>query len=255
MTRAQQLRICLLICAMLAVMGFLAAQILPLERPSTGIPPAVEQTPYSFGPASFDGIGKFYMGREISDMIAGHGAIRWLERADREQSEKPAVVIAELDLRPDSVVADIGAGSGYFTFRIAPLIPRGKIYAVEIGPDMLAYLKTKTVEAGIDNVVVHEGTPSDTRLPAGKLDVAFMVDAYHEFSHPREMMESILTALKPGGRVVFVEYRGEDPQIPIKPRHKMTVAQLTKEMNALGLVKVRVNTDLPTQHITTYRKP
>ncbi len=210
---------------------------------------------YTYGERSFDGIGKYYMGREISDMISGHGAIRWLERADREQGEKPALVIRELELRPDSVVADIGAGSGYFTFRIAPLIPQGRIFAVEIGTEMLEFLREKKERTAAHNVIVHEGTPADTRLPAGQVDVAFMVDAYHEFSHPREMMNSIVAALKPGGRVVFVEYRGEDPDIPIKPRHKMTVAQLTKEMNAVGLERVRVNNDLPVQHITTFRKP
>lgn len=249
MNRSSRKSLILLIPLLLLVSGFLGWQ---LTRPQ----PDIQEAPhYSYGRANFDGIGKFYMGREISNVIGGHGAIRWLERTNRERSEKPAIVIGELDLKPDSVVADIGAGSGFFTFRIAPRIPEGRIFAVEIGREMLEYLNRKKTELGADNVVVHEGDVQDTRLPGRTIDVAFMVDAYHEFSHPREMMESIIAALKPGGRVVFVEYRGEDPDIQIKPLHKMTVAQLTKEMAAVGLERVRVNYDLPIQHITTFRKP
>ena len=196
----------LLISSIAASLLWCGWQVFQPNRP-TAAALSGRQDIYQYGDASSDGIGKFYMGREISSMIEGHGAIRWLERADREASEKPDIVIAEMHLKPDTVVADIGAGSGYFTFRIAPQIQQGKIYAVEIGKDMLDFLNTKKAEMGATNVVVHEGLPSDTQLPGNTIDIAFMVDAYHEFSHPREMMESIVQALKPGGRVVFVEYR------------------------------------------------
>lgn len=213
------------------------------------------QQPYTFSTASTDGTGKFYMGREIAGMISGHGAIEWLERNDREETEKPQVVIKSMGLKSTEVVADIGAGSGYFTFRIAALVPQGKVYAVEIGPEMLDYLERKKQELRIENVIVQPGEVDDTRLPAGSIDIAFMVDAYHEFSYPREMMRSIVRALKPGGRVIFVEYRGEDPDLPIKPLHKMTIDQLKKEMNAVGLRWTSINNELPSQHISTFIKP
>jgi len=211
-------------------------------------------TPYHHAEPSADGTGKIYMGREIAGMISGHGAIEWLERNDREETEKPRVVIDALGLKPDDVVADIGAGSGYFTFRIAPLVPRGRVYAVEIGPEMLDFLEQKKKELGLNNVIVQPGQIENAGLARGSIDIAFMVDAYHEFSHPREMMKSIVRALKPGGRVMLVEYRGEDPQLAIKPLHKMTVDQLKKEMAAAGLKWLNTNNELPSQHISTFIK-
>lgn len=210
--------------------------------------------PYHHAQASADGTGKFYMGREIAGMISGHGAIEWLERAGREEAEKPRVVIDALGLRPDDVVADIGAGSGYFSFRIAPLVPQGRVYAVEIGPEMLEFLEQKKKELGLNNVIVQPGQIDDAGLARGSIDIAFLVDAYHEFSHPREMLASIVRALKPGGRVMLVEYRGEDPGLPIKPLHKMTVEQLKKEMAAAGLKWLNTNNELPSQHISTFIK-
>ncbi len=209
---------------------------------------------YSYGAASEDGIGKFYMGREISDLVNGHGAIAWLERQDRNETEKPEVLIRELQLKSDDVVADIGAGSGYFTFRIAPLIPKGRMIAVEIDDKMIGYLHDRKRQLSLSNVEIHKGDIENTGLPARSVDIAFMVDAYHEFSHPREMMESIVRALKPGGRVVLVEYEGEDPNNMVKRLHKMTVAQIRKEMEAVGLTWVRTSYDLPIQHITIFTK-
>lgn len=209
---------------------------------------------YTYGAKSSDGIGKFYMGREISDLVSGHGAIAWLERQDRNETEKPEVLIKELALKPTDVVADIGAGSGYFTFRMAPLLKQGEIYAVEIDDEMIDYLKRAAYQKKLGNIRVHRGTIQDTRLPENSIDIAFMVDAYHEFSHPREMMNSIVTALKPEGRVILVEYEGEDPNNQVKRLHKMTVEQIKKEMGAVGLEWVRTSYELPIQHISIFKK-
>ena len=194
------------------------------------------------------------MGREISHVV-GHGAIRWLERPEREREELPEEVVKNMDLRPTDVVADIGAGSGYFTFRIAPHVPEGKVLAVDIQEAMLNFITLRAGAKNLDHVVAHQGEIEDTKLPEGEVDVVLMVDAYHEFSHPREMMESIFKGLKPGGRVVLLEYRGEDPEVPIKPLHKMTEAQSKREMEAVGLVWKETRTFLPSQHFMVFEKP
>jgi len=209
---------------------------------------------YSTKPASRDGIGKVYMGREISHVV-GHQAIQWLERKDREQEEKPDAVVENMELKPTDVVADIGAGSGYFTFRIAPKIPEGKIYAVDIQDAMLNFITLRAQSKKLKNVVAHKGEIQDTKLPENAIDMAFMVDAYHEFSHPREMMESIVKALKPGGRLILLEYRGEDPNVPIKPLHKMTQWQAKREMAAVGLEWKETRDFLPSQHFMVFVKP
>lgn len=209
---------------------------------------------YTHGAPSPGGTGKFYMGREISQVM-GHRGADWLERPSRERDEAPDSLVERLGLAPGDVVADIGAGSGYFTFRIAPLVPEGAVFAVDIQPEMLDIIRERMRERGEDNVVPLLGAVDDTRLPADSVDVALLVDAYHEFSHPREMMESIVRALRPGGRVVLVEYRGEDPSIPIKPLHKMTQDQARTELSAAGLVWVDTLEFLPRQHVMIFEKP
>lgn len=213
-----------------------------------------EESHYSSKAPSRDGIGKVYMGREISQVVSQH-AIGWLERRDREGEERPSLVMDQLDLEQDDVVADIGAGSGYFSFLIAPLVPEGKVVAVDIQEEMLEFIEAKKKLKKVRNIETHLGTIEDTRLPEKSVDVAIMVDAYHEFSHPREMAQSIVEGLKPGGRIVFLEYRGEDPTVPIKPLHKMTVKQVTREMEAVGMEFVEVRDFLPIQHFLVYRKP
>ncbi|GAB4535574.1 MAG: class I SAM-dependent methyltransferase [Pleurocapsa sp.] len=201
-----------------------------------------------------DGIGKYYMNREIAQVM-GHQAMMWLERSSREIEEKPQQTIAELALKPDDVVADIGAGTGYFSFRIAQQVPEGKVYAVDIQPEMLdaiAYLKQ---EKQIQNVETVLGKPDDPQLLANSIDLAVMVDAYHEFAYPREMMEGIVEALKPGGRVVLLEYRQENPLIMIKYLHKMTQKQVKKEMKAVGLQWQETKEFLPEQHFFVFTKP
>jgi ubiquinone/menaquinone biosynthesis C-methylase UbiE len=201
-----------------------------------------------------DGIGKFYLGREIAHVM-GHEAAPWLERAEREQEEHPEQLIEELQIRAGQVVADIGAGTGYFSRRLAGKVgPTGKVFAEDIQPEMLTLLSNKMAAVGITNVISILGTTTDSKLPPGSVDLVLMVDVYHEFDWPCEMMEAICRSLKPGGRVVFVEFRGEDPGVPIKRLHKMTEAQVRKEMASQPLQWVETNRQLPWQHIIIFKK-
>ncbi len=204
--------------------------------------------------ASKDGTGKIYMDREIS-LVMGHTGINWLERASRDREENPARAVQGLELAPDAVVADIGSGSGYYTFRIAPLIPKGYVIGVDIQPEMVSYLTSKAKELGIDNVKSHLGKIDSIALKSESIDAVIFVDAYHEFSHPNEMMQSVFHALRPKGRVYLIEYRAEDPKVPIKPLHKMTEEQAIKEMKVVGLKHVRTDTFLPWQHFMIFEKP
>lgn len=203
---------------------------------------------------SRDGIGKFYMGREIAHFMSHQGA-DWLERPEREEEEHTSKLVAQLGIKRGDTIADIGAGTGYFSRRLATNTgPSGRVFAVEIQPEMLDLLTNQTARAGITNVVPVLGTITDPKLPPSSVDLAILVDVYHEFDHPWEMMQSIVRALKTGGRVVFVEFRGEDPAVPIKPLHKMTEAQLKKEMSAQALEWVETIGVLPRQHIIIFRK-
>ncbi|HWZ42053.1 MAG TPA: class I SAM-dependent methyltransferase [Candidatus Saccharimonadales bacterium] len=199
-----------------------------------------------------NGTGKFYMGREIAQVM-GPGGIPWLDRPQREDEEHPALVVDALELRGGETVADLGAGSGYFTFRIAPKVgPAGKVLAVEIQDEMIKTLRQRAAAQNILNVEVVKGGENDPHLPAHGVDVVLMVDVYHELAWPFEVMTKVRKALKPGGRVVFVEYRQEDPQVRIKEVHKMSVTQLEKEMKAVGLEHLRTVETLPIQHIIIF---
>lgn len=201
-----------------------------------------------------DGIGKFYLGREIAQVM-GHQGADWLERPSREEEEQPALVMKALRLKPGEAVADIGAGTGYYSRRLALAVgTNGTVYAVEIQQEMLDILTNKMESLGIHNVRPVLGTVTDPRLAPSSVDLILMVDVYHEFDHPREMVEAMVRALKPGGRMVFVEFRGEDPQVPIKPLHKMTEAQVRKEMAAFPLHWVETLEMLPIQHIIVFQK-
>jgi ubiquinone/menaquinone biosynthesis C-methylase UbiE len=202
---------------------------------------------------SRDGIGKFYLNREIAKVM-GHQEMLWLERPSREIQEQPNKVVEALNLKPTDVVADIGAGTGYFSFRIASLVPQGKVYAVDIQPEMLDVINFLKTENNVTNVELVLGTLSNPNLPENSIDVALMVDAYHEFEYPREMMEALVKSLKPGGRVMLVEYRQENPLIPIKTLHKMTQKQVKKEMNAVGLSWQETQEFLPQQHFMVFQK-
>jgi len=201
-----------------------------------------------------DGTGKVYRGREIA-IPMGHRGAGWLERAERERQEDTHTLVRELALLPSDVVADIGAGTGYITFRLSPLVPEGRVFAVDIDEKMLEDMRTRMLRTGVTNIVPILGKVDDPGLPVDSIDVALMVDAYHEFSHPLEMMRGIVRALRPGGRVVLVEYRQEDPKVPIKPLHKMSQAQARAEMEAVGLVWIQTSDILPWQHLMVFRKP
>jgi ubiquinone/menaquinone biosynthesis C-methylase UbiE len=201
-----------------------------------------------------NGTGIFYMGREMAQVM-GHQAADWLDRPEREAEEAPSLLIRALKFKPGQVVADIGAGSGYLTLPIAKLVaPSGKVFAVEIQQEMLDIILSKGKETGIKNVVPILGTPSDPKLPPSSCDLIFMVDVYHEFDHPYEMTAAMVRALKPGGRLVFVEYRGEDPNVPIKEVHKMTEKQVRREMALFPIRYVETLRVLPRQHILIFRK-
>jgi ubiquinone/menaquinone biosynthesis C-methylase UbiE len=201
-----------------------------------------------------NGTGKFYMGREIAQVM-GPGGIEWLDRPEREDEERPTKVLDSLDLHPGEVVADLGAGSGYFTFRISPKVgENGKVLAVEIQEAMLNTLRARAGAMKATNVEVVQGSDIDPHLPVRSVDIVLVVDVYHELAYPFEVMTKVREALKPGGRVVFVEYRKEDPAVRIKEVHKMSVKQLEKEMNAVGLVLVRTMETLPLQHIVIFEK-
>jgi ubiquinone/menaquinone biosynthesis C-methylase UbiE len=213
--------------------------------------PAVAQ--YSPVPASSDGIGVSYMGREIAHVM-GHEGADWLERPERVTEEQPERVVDAMQLRPTDIVADIGAGTGYFSILIARKVPQGGVLAEDIQPEMIALMRAKIGPEGKSNIHPILGTVDDPHLPPGSVDKVLMVDAYHEFDKPLEMMQAIVRSLKPDGQVVFVEYRGEDPSVPIKPHHKMTEAQLSKEMAAVNLHLVRRFEELHWQHVLIYER-
>lgn len=199
------------------------------------------------------GIGKFYMGREIA-FVMGHQAADWLNRPGRVEEERPDEVVANMGLKPTDVVADIGAGSGYFSFRIAKLVPEGKVMAVDIQPEMLALIDHQKAINKVTNIEGVLGQIDDPNLPPNSIDSAIMVDAYHEFSHPFEMINGIYEALRPGGRIFLLEYRGEDDSVPIRPLHKMTEEQVVKEMSVFGLEWTDTLDFLPWQHMMIFTK-
>ncbi|RCJ19317.1 methyltransferase type 11 [Nostoc sp. ATCC 43529] len=201
-----------------------------------------------------DGIGKYYMGREIAKVMGYTGA-GWLERPRREVEEQPSKIVSVLNIKPNDVVADIGAGTGYLSFRIAPLLTTGKVLAVDVQPEMLEIIELFKQEKNIINVEPVLATLTDPNLTPESIDLALMVDAYHELEYPQEVMQKVVNALKPGGKVVLVEYRGENPFIMIKRLHKMTQKQVRKEMQAVGLVWRETKNLLPQQHLMVFKKP
>jgi SAM-dependent methyltransferase len=218
------------------------------------------QTPDTAGyesrsPRDPSGIGRYYLGRQIAHVM-GHEGADWLERDDRREEEGTDLLLKELHLKPTDVVADLGAGTGFFSFRMAPLVPQGKVLAEDIQPEMIAELNQRKAKNNMANVRPVLGTTTDPHLPASGVDLVLLVDAYHEFDHPREMGRAIRNALRPHtGRLALVEYRAEDPNVPIKPIHKMTVEQAKKEMSAVGLEFVEVRESLPQQHLMLFRRP
>ena len=208
---------------------------------------------YTQVPLSADGIGKAYMGREIASVMGWQGAA-WLEREEREREERGSVLLKELRLAAGMQVADIGAGTGWHARRMAPMVAPGRVYAVDVQPEMVAMLERVAAQPGLGNVVPVLGGERDSRLAPGSIDLALMVDVYHELAYPAEMLDALVVALKPGGRLVLVEYRAEDDAVPIKPVHKMSQAQIRREVTRHGLAWERTAGSLPWQHVVVFRK-
>lgn len=203
-----------------------------------------------------NGIGKFYMGREIAHVM-GYQAANWLERSEREEEERLSLLVKSLELKPGMTVADVGAGSGVITLMMAEAVgPKGKVMAVDIQDEMLMLLDKKLKRRKIDNVELVLGTAKSPQLKPNTIDLALMVDVYHEFEHPHEMLTELAKSLRPGGRIVFVEYRKEDPKVAIKEVHKMTEAQVKREAGRpeFGLFWKKTVGKLPLQHVVVFEK-
>ncbi len=209
---------------------------------------------YQMVTPSRDGTGKLYMGREISHVM-GHLGAGWLERPSREREERTDLLIQNMGLKDTDSVVDLGAGTGYFSFPIAQQLSAGKVLAIDIEPEMLKRIEQRKTVSGIQNIETVLASKTNPNIPADSVDVVLLVDAYHEFSQPREVMAAVSRGLKPGGRVILVEYRGEDRKVPIKRLHKMTQQQAKKELNAVGLRWQRTDQYLPQQHVMVFTKP
>jgi len=208
---------------------------------------------YTTGPASQGGTGRYYLGRELAHFMSYAGA-DWLERPERETEERTDLVVQYLPLEPNSVVADIGAGSGFFARRIAQRLPAGQVIAVDIQPEMLAILREITLAEGIENIETVLATEQSLNLAPASIDIALFVDVYHELAQPLEVMRELRAALKPGGKVILIEYRAEDPTVPIIPVHKMTAKQARLELEAAGFHYVENLGILPLQHFLIFAR-
>jgi ubiquinone/menaquinone biosynthesis C-methylase UbiE len=194
-------------------------------------------------------------GRRYAQPMSYLGA-DWLDRAERVTEEEPDIALDAIKLVKGSTVADVGAGSGYMTVKMAKRVgPTGKVYANDIQPEMLALLNQRLAKEKITNVETVLGGLDDPKLPAGAIDLILMVDVYHEFSEPQKMLRRMRESLKPGGRLVLLEYRKEDPSVPIRPDHKMSVAEAKLEVEAEGYTLSRVDPVLPRQHILIFTRP
>jgi precorrin-6B methylase 2 len=191
-------------------------------------------------------------GRRYAPVMGYQGA-PWLERSEREDEEAPDIALNVLKIAKGSSVADIGAGSGYITVRLAARVgPTGRVYANDVQPQMLNILGRRLLDRKITNVTLIEGTFDDPKLPPAAVDLVLMVDVYHELSEPQAMLRHLRASLKPGGRLVLLEYRKEDPAVPIKPEHKMSVAEAKMEVEAEGFTLLKVDEALPRQHILIF---
>ena len=201
-----------------------------------------------------NGINKWYMGRQIAHVMS-HFGIEWLERKEREMEENTSQLLKNLAVQPGTAIADIGAGSGYHSTLLSKMVGTGKVYAVDVEPEMIAYLKNRIKLEGHKNIIPVLSTEQKVSLPANSIDIMLLVDVYHEFSFPYEMTLSMLEALKPSGKLVLVEFRAEDPNVPIKTIHKMSERQAVKEFKASGFLFEKNIGNLPWQHCLIFRKP
>lgn len=208
---------------------------------------------YTYKTGDFNGIGKWYLGREIAHVM-GYQGMAWLEREEREQEENTSILLQNMNIKPGDTIADIGAGSGYHLFKMAPMAQVGLIYGVDLQPEMLAAMKLKK-DAGPDkNITLVQGNEQSVKLPENSVDKVLMVDVYHEFNYPYEMLQSVTKAMRPDAKLFLIEYRGEDDSVPIKELHKMTQKQAVKEMKAAGLKLEKNITNLPWQHCMVFVK-
>ena len=215
---------------------------------------AIAQERYTIKAGDPNGIKKWYMGRQIAQVMSHYG-IDWLERQEREMEENTSQLLKNLAIKPGMVIADIGAGSGYHSTMMSKMVGNGKVYAVDVEPEMIAYLNDRITLEGTKNIVPVLSTEQSVSLPGNAIDMMLLVDVYHEFSYPYEMALSMLNALKPGGKLVLVEFRSEDPMVPIKTIHKMSESQAVKELKAAGFIFEKNISNLPWQHCLIFRKP
>ena len=210
-------------------------------------------TLYTYREGDPNGIGKWYMGREIPHVMGFQG-IGWLERSNREEEERTSLLLDNMQIGTEDTIADIGAGSGYHVFKMADIVEEGLVYAVDIQDEMLAAMREKKDQQKVINVKLVKGGPKSVNLPENSVDKILMVDVYHEFDHPSEIIASVVKAMRSDGKLYLIEYRMEDSDVPIKRIHKMSEAQAVKEMKAAGL-KLKQNIDnLPWQHCMVFEK-
>ena len=213
----------------------------------------VTDSVYRYQKASRDGIGKFYMGREIAHIMGAEGS-EWLERDNRNIEENTNLTIQKITLPVNGVVADIGAGTGYYSFKLSAKVPKGKVFAVEVQDEMISYLRNKKLLLKDSVVEIVKGSNHSPNLPDNSIDLAIMVDVYHELDFPAEMLQAIRKALKQNGKLLLIEFRGEDPLVPIKALHKTSVTQLNRELKANGFTLNYKDEFLPIQHFLLYEK-
>jgi ubiquinone/menaquinone biosynthesis C-methylase UbiE len=215
--------------------------------------PAMAQDRYTYKGDDPNGIRKSYMGRQIAQVMS-HWGIDWLERPERDFEENTTQLIRNLDIKSGMTVADIGAGSGYHSRLLSKKVSNGRVYAVDVAPEMIEFLENRIQKEKISNIIPILGTEKSVNLPAASTDLMLLVDVYHEFSFPYEMARSMHTALKPNGKLVLVEFRKEDDSVPIKMIHKMSEEQAVKEMKAAGFKLEKNISNLPWQHCMIFIK-
>ena len=211
------------------------------------------QDRYNIKTGDPNGINKWYMGRQIAQVMSHYG-IDWLEREEREMEENTSLLLKNLAVKPGMVIADIGAGSGYHSALLSKMVGSGKVFAVDVEPEMIAYLNERINQEKLSRIVPVLSTEQKLYLPENTIDMMLLVDVYHEFSYPYEMALSMLAALKPGGKLVLVEFRSEDPTVPIKTIHKMSEVQAIKEFKAAGFIFDKNIDNLPWQHCMVFTK-
>lgn len=213
----------------------------------------VSKEKYTYKKGDQNGTGKWYMGREIAHVMGFQG-MRWLNRPEREAEEKTTKLLRNMNIDTNDTIADIGAGSGYHVFKMAPMAQNGLVYAIDIQDEMLAELQKQKERSTNKNIALVKGSEKNINLPENSVDKVLLVDVYHEFSYPIEIITSINKALRPNGKLFLIEYRGEDDKVPIKKAHKMTEVQAVKEMKAAGLKLEQNIGNLPWQHCMVFVK-